>query len=152
MVLPPPPDWDVVGLAEDELEAAFQVFFVRRGRVLGRKGWVVDRVEELDRSQLIGSFLEQLYMERQEVPARVLVAAPPGERDPPASGRSGRRRGPGRVGRAAPGRAGGARGAGGGPPPRPTATSWRRGSPAGAAAPSGSPFPNEARSGSSWRS
>jgi excinuclease ABC subunit C len=97
MVLSPPQDLDVVGLAEDELEAAFQVFFVRRGRVLGRKGWVVDRVEELDRSQLIGSFLEQLYMERQEVPARVLVAAAPADRDLLETWFPGRRGGPVRI-------------------------------------------------------
>ena len=33
-----PEDLDVVGVAEDDLEAAFQVFFVRGGRVLGRRG------------------------------------------------------------------------------------------------------------------
>jgi excinuclease ABC subunit C len=97
MVLSPPQDLDVVGFAEDELEAAFQVFFVRRGRVLGRKGWVVDRVEELDRSQLIASFLEQLYMERQEVPARVLVVAAPAERDLLETWLAGRRGGPVRI-------------------------------------------------------
>lgn len=73
MVLARPEDLDVVALVEDDLEAAFQVFFVRRGRVTGRKGWIVDRVEELDRPGLIASFLRELYMERQEVPARVLV-------------------------------------------------------------------------------
>ncbi len=54
----------MVGLAEDDLEAAFQVFFVRGGRVLGRKGWVVDRVEDLNRAELVASFVRQLYMER----------------------------------------------------------------------------------------
>jgi excinuclease ABC subunit C len=81
MVLTQPEDLDIVGLAEDDLEAAFQVFFVRGGRVMGRKGWVVDRVEELDRAQLVGSFLEQLYMERQEVPPRVLVPTVPADAD-----------------------------------------------------------------------
>ncbi|MFB3738354.1 MAG: excinuclease ABC subunit UvrC [Candidatus Velamenicoccus archaeovorus] len=81
MVLTQPEDLDVVGLAEDDLEAAFQVFFVRRGRVRGRKGWIVDRVEELDRPQLIGSFLRQLYMEREEVPARVLVPELPTDQE-----------------------------------------------------------------------
>ena len=77
MVLTQPEDLDVIALAEDDLEAAFQVFFVRGGRVLGRKGWVVDRVEELDRAELVGSFVRQLYMEREEVPPRVLVPATP---------------------------------------------------------------------------
>jgi excinuclease ABC subunit C len=77
MVLATPEDLDVVGMAEDDLEAAFQVFFVRGGRVLGRKGWVVDRVEELSRAELIASFVRQLYMERPDVPPRVLVPGVP---------------------------------------------------------------------------
>ncbi len=81
MVLAQAEDLDIVGLAEDDLEAAFQVFFVRGGRVMGRKGWVVDRVEELNRAQLVESFLEQLYMERQEVPPRVLVPSAPEDAD-----------------------------------------------------------------------
>ena len=39
-------DIDVIGIADDELEAAVQVFFVRKGRVVGRKGIVLDKVEE----------------------------------------------------------------------------------------------------------
>jgi excinuclease ABC subunit C len=50
MVLERGEDLDVVGMEEDDLEAAFQVFFVRRGRVMGRQGWIVDRVEDLDRA------------------------------------------------------------------------------------------------------
>ena len=38
-----------IGIADDDLEAAVQVFFVRRGRVVGRKGFIVDKVEDLDR-------------------------------------------------------------------------------------------------------
>ncbi len=81
MVLTQPEDLDVVGVAEDDLEAAFQVFFVRGGRVLGRRGWVVDRVEDLDRPELMASFVRQLYMERTEVPPRILVPTPPADRD-----------------------------------------------------------------------
>ncbi|HET9671631.1 MAG TPA: excinuclease ABC subunit UvrC, partial [Actinomycetota bacterium] len=81
MVLTQPEDLDVVGLAEDDLEAAFQVFAVRGGRVLGRKGWVVDRVEDLDTPGLLASFLRQLYMERQDVPPRVLVPTAPADRE-----------------------------------------------------------------------
>ncbi len=101
MVLPSPEDLDVLGLAEDDIEAAFQVFFVRRGRVTGRKGWVADRVEDLDRAGLVGSFLRQLYMERQDVPPRVLVpSAARGRGCPPrvalgTAGRAGPVRGPG---------------------------------------------------------
>src|SRR4051794_7417427 len=85
MVLTPPEDLDVVALVEDDLEAAVQVFYVRRGRVLGRRGWVVDRVEDLDRPGLIASFVEQLYMERQDVPPRILVQASPAGAGLPAA-------------------------------------------------------------------
>ena len=81
MVLSQPEDLDVIAMAEDDLEAGFQVFFVRGGRVLGRKGWVVDRVEDIDSPGLIASFVRQLYMEREEVPAAVLVPAVPAGTD-----------------------------------------------------------------------
>ncbi len=67
-------DLDVVGIAEDELEAAVQVFHVRKGRVMGRKGFVLDKVEDLTRPQLVGRVLEHLYAEpRQELPREILV-------------------------------------------------------------------------------
>ncbi|MBV1893349.1 MAG: excinuclease ABC subunit UvrC, partial [Ilumatobacteraceae bacterium] len=54
-------DLDVIGIAEDELEAAVQVFYVRKGRVLGRKGFIVDKVEELTPGGLIDRILESMY-------------------------------------------------------------------------------------------
>ncbi|MGH2806306.1 MAG: excinuclease ABC subunit UvrC, partial [Actinomycetota bacterium] len=73
-------EMDVVGFTEDELEAAFQVFFVRRGRVTGRKGFIVDKVEDLDEPQLIAGFLERLYAEG-DVPKQVLVPVEPADAD-----------------------------------------------------------------------
>jgi excinuclease ABC subunit C len=98
MVLTPPEDLDVVAMAEDDLEAAFQVFFVRKGRVLGRRGWVVDRVEDLDRAELVGSFLEQMYMERPEIPPRVLVPTMPDDASVLESWLATRRGGPVHIG------------------------------------------------------
>jgi excinuclease ABC subunit C len=81
MVLTREEDLDAVGVAEDDLEAAFQAFWIRRGRVMGRKGWIVDRVEDLDTGGLVSSFIEQLYMEREEVPKTVLVPVMPDNAD-----------------------------------------------------------------------
>src|SRR2546425_3316873 len=77
MVLARQEDLDVVGVEEDDLEAAVQVFFVRRGRVMGRRGWVVDKVEEIDLPRLVSSFLREMYMDRDDVPPRILVPAWP---------------------------------------------------------------------------
>ena len=46
-------DLDVIGIADDDLEAAVQVFFVRKGRVVGRKGFVLDKAEDLTPAQLV---------------------------------------------------------------------------------------------------
>ena len=54
-------DADVVGVAEDQLEAAVQVFHVRGGRVRGQRGFVVDKVEALSTGELVGQFLAQAY-------------------------------------------------------------------------------------------
>ena len=68
-------DYDVIGTHGDELETAVQVFFVRRGRVVGRRGFIVDRVEELDESELIDAILEGVYSDEPAVgyPKQVLV-------------------------------------------------------------------------------
>ncbi|HEU5003513.1 MAG TPA: excinuclease ABC subunit UvrC [Actinomycetota bacterium] len=79
MVTERPEDFDAIAFSGDELEAAFQVFFVRRGRVTGRKGFIVDRVEEMTPEELIASFLEDLYGEDQEVPKEILVQAMPAD-------------------------------------------------------------------------
>jgi excinuclease ABC subunit C len=71
-------DLDVVAIHQDELEAAIQAFFVRRGRVVGRKGWSVDKVEPLSTPALLTSFLLQLYAERSdEIPPTVLLPEEP---------------------------------------------------------------------------
>jgi excinuclease ABC subunit C len=77
MVLNRADDIDVIGMAEDDLEAAFQVFFVRKGRVMGRRRWVVDKVEAIDTAGLVASFLRELYMDSEVVPRKVFVPAWP---------------------------------------------------------------------------
>jgi len=75
-------DADVVAFAQDELEAAVQVFYVRGGRVRGQRGWVVDKVEEIDTGGLVEQFLTQAYLDEQnEVPREVLVPALPDDAD-----------------------------------------------------------------------
>jgi excinuclease ABC subunit C len=72
-------EMDFVAMTEDDLEAAFQVFFVRRGRVTGRKGFVVDKIEDLATPALVGRFLERLYAEA-DVPSQVFTPVPPEDR------------------------------------------------------------------------
>ncbi len=68
-------DVDVIGIADDELEASVQMFFVRKGRVVGRKGFVLDKVEELTPGKLIDRILEAVYGDEPAMgyPKQVLV-------------------------------------------------------------------------------
>src|SRR5512133_1316640 len=78
MVSSTPEDFDIAAFAEADLEAAVQVFFVRRGRVVGRRGFVVDKVEALDTPALAATFVQQLYGDRaDEVPREVFLPVEP---------------------------------------------------------------------------
>lgn len=72
-------DVDIVGIHEDEIEASAQVFFVRRGRVMGRQGMIIDKVMEMSPSQTVATVLEQIYGDEPAVgyPKSVLVPTLP---------------------------------------------------------------------------
>jgi excinuclease ABC subunit C len=74
-------DADVIGLAEDELEAAVQVFHVRGGRIRGQRGFVVDKVEDVTTGDLVEHLMQQLYGDgsAEAVPREVLVPALPSD-------------------------------------------------------------------------
>jgi excinuclease ABC subunit C len=66
-------DADVIGVAEDQLEAAVQVFHVRGGRVRGQRGFVVDKVEDLTTGELVGQFLAQAYGDESDPDVEVEI-------------------------------------------------------------------------------
>ncbi len=74
-------DIDLIGVAEDEFEAAVQVFYVRKGRVVGRKGFVVDKVEAVTSAGLTSRIIERLYDESPilGIPKLVIVSFEPEE-------------------------------------------------------------------------
>jgi excinuclease ABC subunit C len=61
VVLPDSTDCDVIAVADDQLEAAVQIFHVRGGRIRGQRGYVVDKMADDGPGELIATFLGQIY-------------------------------------------------------------------------------------------
>jgi excinuclease ABC subunit C len=93
-------DCDVIALAEDQLEAAVQVFYVRGGRIRGQRGWVLEKVEDTTTGMLVEHFLGQFYGESAAdtagvgVPREVLVPSLPPDPETMTEWLSERRGGP----------------------------------------------------------
>lgn len=78
MVSPKREDFDLIALHGDELETSVQVLYVRHGRVVGRLGSIVDRVEDLDDHQLMSSVLRDLYQEDRP-PREIILSIEPAD-------------------------------------------------------------------------
>ncbi len=66
-------DMDVFGLAREQQDACVQVFFVRRGNVIGRDNFALDGAGEEPDERVLASFIEQYYQSAAYVPPRVLL-------------------------------------------------------------------------------
>ena len=92
-------DCDVIALAEDPLEAAVQIFYVRGGRIRGQRGWVLEKVEDVTTAGLVEHFLGQFYgdlgsPESNGIPREVLVPELPPDAEAMTEWLSSRRGGP----------------------------------------------------------
>jgi excinuclease ABC subunit C len=74
-------DFDVIALVDAELEASVHVFYARKGRVLGSNGYVIDKSEDVDASQLMRRVIVDLYAEEPALgwPKQVLVSVEPSD-------------------------------------------------------------------------
>ncbi|OQY23202.1 MAG: excinuclease ABC subunit C [Anaerolineaceae bacterium 4572_32.1] len=66
-------DQDVIAFAREDGQACAQVFFIRRGRLIGREYFMLEGTEEEDSRQVMASFLKQFYDEAPYVPPEILL-------------------------------------------------------------------------------
>ena len=73
--------FDVVVFSGDELQVAVQVFYVRHGKVVGRKGSIMDRVEELNSAEVLNEIISSHYRNELTygIPRNILVEELPAE-------------------------------------------------------------------------
>lgn len=82
VVWPESVDFDALALSDDELEAAAHVFVVRGGRLVGQRGWIVEKSAGMSRAELVTSCVVAFYEDRaDDVPPLVLVPDVPDEAD-----------------------------------------------------------------------
>ncbi len=67
-----PEDQDLVGVARQGSEACVQIFFVRRGRLLGRESFFLDRLLGAPDGEILSAFIRQFYTRNVE-PAREIL-------------------------------------------------------------------------------
>ena len=79
MVLKETENIDIFGFFGDEIEASVQVFYVRHGRVVGRKGFIVDRIAGIKNSELVRHLLVDHYASDppRGVPSQILAEVSP---------------------------------------------------------------------------
>ena len=67
-------DQDIIGLVRQGSEACVQLFFVRKGRLLGRESFFFDRVGAESDGEILSAFVRQFYA-RTVVPASELLVS-----------------------------------------------------------------------------
>ncbi len=68
-------DEDVIAFAQDERtgEACVQVFFIRRGKLIGRESFILEGATQGANGELITAFVQQFYDEAANVPPTILL-------------------------------------------------------------------------------
>lgn len=71
--------FDVVGIVGDDLEACICILMVRGGRLVGRGGAVVDKVEDADDPTVLAGYLRAHGLETDDLPREILVPMVPAD-------------------------------------------------------------------------
>jgi excinuclease ABC subunit C len=72
-----PEDFDLIAFKDDELEASVQILRVRNGRIVGRLGSIIDKVEDRTLGEMTAAVIRDVYSETTPPPKEILVQALP---------------------------------------------------------------------------
>ena len=77
-----PEEFDLIATEGDDLEVSVQVLKIRSGRIVGRLGSIIDKVEDVTPAQIMATVLRDLYDESSPPPRRILMEALPPDDEP----------------------------------------------------------------------
>ena len=77
-----PEEFDLIATEGDDLEVSVQVLKVRNGRVVGRLGSIIDKVEDVSPGQIVAAVLRDLYDGSYTPPRQILVEELPPDDEP----------------------------------------------------------------------
>jgi len=66
-------DQDVIAMARGFDEACVQIFFIRKGKLIGRENFFLKGTDDLERSEVLEAFIKEYYMEENFIPREILV-------------------------------------------------------------------------------
>ncbi len=74
-------DQDVVALVKDNRGAAIQMLYIRGGKLIGQRQFILDGASEAPSGEAVQQFLKQYYTDAPEVPREVLLPVEIAERE-----------------------------------------------------------------------
>ncbi|MGJ7044343.1 excinuclease ABC subunit C [Thermoanaerobacterium thermosulfurigenes] len=74
-------DQDVISMARSAEDACIQVFFIRDGKVSGREHYFMKNTDDMDRSEIMSSFIKQFYDSAPYVPKEIILDVDMEEKD-----------------------------------------------------------------------
>ncbi|WP_038070010.1 MULTISPECIES: excinuclease ABC subunit UvrC [Thermoanaerobacterium] len=74
-------DQDVISMARSAEDACIQVFFIRDGKVSGREHYFMKNTDDMDRSDIMASFIKQFYDSAPYVPKEIILDVEMEEKD-----------------------------------------------------------------------
>ncbi|MBE7010673.1 MAG: excinuclease ABC subunit UvrC [Ruminococcaceae bacterium] len=72
-------DEDVIGFYRQEHKTYAVVFFIRRGRLIGRHSTVLHKTGEAEEAQLCSTFIQQFYADEQDIPKMIYTCYEPAD-------------------------------------------------------------------------
>ncbi|MDQ2086675.1 excinuclease ABC subunit UvrC [Herbivorax sp. ANBcel31] len=74
-------DQDIIAFAKDQTDSCIQIFFIRAGKITGRKHFIFERINHLTDSELMTSFVKQFYSSSEYIPKEIVMQVDIAERD-----------------------------------------------------------------------